>query len=228
MQSFAASCRMSNAAVCAGLAAFAALAVAAGYARKVVQKLADVETAVWYYADKVQAAEMRQDRSAGLQNDVSRKIMQAFEQCREKRGCSPEVFLQRRLQVAMESACRAAVLLGLADKQELFWKCSVLEAKLCLCRDWLLQLEDENLKNGCSIISKVIAGQLKMHPAAYPQTTFAEWKQLAETPAMQVFGMKPLLMQIEDRWHEVQALCAGSSKGSEQLRAAVQKVQHML
>ena len=95
---------MSNAAVCAGLAAFAALAVAAGYARKVVQKLADVETAVWYYADKVQAAEMRQDRSAGLQNDVSRKIMQAFEQCREKRGCSPEVFLQRRLQAAMESA----------------------------------------------------------------------------------------------------------------------------
>ena len=67
-----------------------------------------------------------------------------------------------------------------------------------------------------------------MHPAAYPQTTFEEWKQLAETPAMQVFGMKPLLMQIEDRWCEVQALCAGSSKGSEQLRAAVQKVQHML
>ena len=45
---------------------------------------------------------------------------------------------------------------------------------------------------------------------------------------MQVFGMKPLLMQIEDRWCEVQALCADSSKGSEQLRAAVQKVQHML
>ena len=36
---------MANAAVCAGLAAFAAFAVAAGYARKVVQKLADVETA---------------------------------------------------------------------------------------------------------------------------------------------------------------------------------------
>ena len=49
---------MANAAVCAALAAFAAFAAAAGYARKVVQKLADVEAAVWYYADKVQAAEI--------------------------------------------------------------------------------------------------------------------------------------------------------------------------
>ena len=142
------SSRMVGAAACAASAAFAAFAVAAAYARRVVQKLADVEAAVWFYADKVQAAEMRQDRAAGLQNDVSRKIMQAFEQCREGRGCSPELYLQRRLQAAMESACRAAVLLGVADKQELFWKCSVLEAKLCLCRDWPLQLEDESLKNG--------------------------------------------------------------------------------
>ena len=220
---------MATAAVCAALAAFVVFAAAASYARKVVQKLADVEAAVWYYADKVQAAEMRQDRSAGLQNDVSRKIMQAFEQCREGRGSSPEVFLQRRLQAAMESACRAAVLLGLADKQELFWKCSVLEAKLCLCRDWLLELEDEDLENGCSIFSRVIAGKLKMHPAACPQTTLAEWKVLVEAPAMQVFGMKPLRMQIEDRVYEVQALCLLSSNaGSEQLRAAVQKVQSML
>ena len=68
-----------------------------------------------------------------------------------------------------------------------------------------------------------------MHPAACPQTTFAEWKQLAETQAMQVFGMKPPRMQIEDRVYEVQALCrAGSSAGSQQPRAAVQKVQSML
>ena len=49
---------MATAAVCAALAAFVAFAAAASHARKVVQKLADVEAAVWYYADKVQAAEM--------------------------------------------------------------------------------------------------------------------------------------------------------------------------
>ncbi|CAE7774052.1 unnamed protein product, partial [Symbiodinium sp. CCMP2456] len=58
----------------------------------------------------------------------------------------------------------------------------------------------------------------------------AEWQQLAVGDGMQVFGLKPLLMQIEDRVQEVQTLCnAGSSAGSsEQLRAAVLKVQSML
>ena len=66
----------------------AAFAASAAYAaRRVVQKLSDVEIAVWFYADKVQAGEYRQDRAAGLQNDVSRKIMQAFQQCSEE-GCS--------------------------------------------------------------------------------------------------------------------------------------------
>ena len=74
---------MVGAALCAALAAIAAFAAAAAYAHRVLQKLADVEAAVWFYADKVQAGEFRQDRAAGLQNDVSRKIMQAFQQCRE-------------------------------------------------------------------------------------------------------------------------------------------------
>ena len=105
----------------------------------------------------------------------------------------------------------------------------MLEAKLCLCRDWLVQVEDASLQNGCSIFARVIAGQIQMHPAACPQTSIAEWQQLAATQGMQVFGLKPLRMQIEDRVQEVQALCsAGSSAGSQQLRAAVQKVQSML
>ena len=221
---------MVAAAACAASAAFAAFAAAAAFARRVVQKLEDVETAVWFYADKVQAADMRQDRSAGLQNDVSRKIMQAFEQCREECSSSPGLYLQRRLQAAMESACRAAVLQGAADQQELYWRCSVLESKLCLCRDWLVQVEDESLKNACTNFARVIAGGIQMHPAACPQTSIAEWQQLAGTQGMQLFALKPLRMQIEDRVQEVQALCReGSSAGSEQqLRAAVQKVQSML
>ena len=219
---------MLSAALCAMSAAFAASAAYA--ARRVVQKLSDVESAVWFYADKVQAGEYRQDRAAGMQNDVSRKIMQAFQQCSEEGcSCSPGLYLQRQLQAAMESAIRAAVLQGVADK-ELWWKCSVLEAKLCLCRDWLVQVEDESLKNGCSIFAKVIAGRIQMHPAACPQTRIAEWQQLAGSELMQAFGLKPLLMQIEDRVQEVQTLCnAGPSAGSsEQFRAAVIKVQSML
>ena len=47
---------------------------------------------------------------------------------------------------------------------------------------------------------------------------------------MQGFGLKPMVMQIEDRVQEVQTLYStGSSAGSNpQLRAAVQKVQSML
>jgi len=218
---------MLSAALCAMSAAFAASAAYA--ARRVVQKLSDVESAVWFYADKVQAGEYRQDRAAGLQNDVSRKIMQAFQQCSEQGNCNPGLYLQRQLQAAMESAIRAAVLQGVADK-ELWWKCSVLEAKLCLCRDWLVQVQNARLKNGCEIFAKVTAGRIQMHPAACPQTRIAEWQQLAVGDGMQVFGLKPLLMQIEDRVQEVQTLCnAGSSAGSsEQLRAAVLKVQSML
>eukprot|EP00439_Symbiodinium_sp_Y106_P037116 s3299_g4.t1 len=149
---------MLSAALCAMSAALAASAAYA--ARKVVKKLEDVEAAVWFYADKVQAGEFRQDRAAGLQNDV----------------------------------------------------------------------EDGDLKNGCSIFAAVVAGQIQMHPAACPQTTIAEWRQLAGTEAMQGFGLKPMVMQIEDRVQEVQTLYStGSSAGSNpQLRAAVQKVQSML
>ena len=50
----------------------AAFAAAAAYARRVVQQLADVESAVLFYADKVQAGEYRQDRAAGLQNDADK------------------------------------------------------------------------------------------------------------------------------------------------------------
>ena len=219
---------MLSAALCAMSAALAASAAYA--ARKVVKKLEDVEAAVWFYADKVQAGEFRQDRAAGLQNDVSREIMQAFQECRLTGGnCPAGLYLQRKLQAAMESSIRAAILQGVAD-QQLWWRCSVLEAKLCLCRDWLVQVEDGDLKNGCSIFAAVVAGQIQMHPAACPQTTIAEWRQLAGTEAMQGFGLKPMVMQIEDRVQEVQTLCStGSSAGSNpQLRPAVQKVQSML
>lgn len=168
---------MLSAALCAMSAALAASAAYA--ARKVVKKLEDVEAAVWFYADKVQAGEFRQDRAAGLQNDVSRKIVQAFQECRLTGGnCPAGLYLQRKLQAAMESSIRAAILQGVAD-QQLWWRCSVLEAKLCLCRDWLVQVEDGDLKNGCSIFAAVVAGQIQMHPAACPQTTIAEWRQLA-------------------------------------------------
>ena len=53
------------------------------------------------------------------------------------------LWLQRRLQSAMESAVRGALLVG-ADRQ-LYWRMQVFEAKLQIMRDFLQDAEDRAL-----------------------------------------------------------------------------------
>ena len=105
-----------------GAASAAMVAAVRKAADRIVEAVERVEHAVYHYSDAVSAAERRQDKSAGVRSDVARHIVQAVVQYDRAQSA---LWLQRRLQSAMESAVRGALLVG-AERQ-LYWRMQVFE-----------------------------------------------------------------------------------------------------
>ena len=118
-------------------------AAAAAMKQTVEDRMQGMEDAVYAVKTAVTAAELRQDRAGGLQNDVSRHAGQALQQYAAE--ASAVIWLQRRLQACMESSCRGAV--QLLAEPGTYWRLQMLEVKLVLCRDLLLQPEEAELQN---------------------------------------------------------------------------------
>ena len=135
-----------------GAASAAMVAAVKRAADRVVAAVEKVEEAVYSYSDAVAAAEMRQDKTAGCRSDVARHIVQAVVQYNRAHSA---LWLQRRLQSAMESAVRAAAMVG-AERQ-FYWRMQVFEAKLQITRDLLVEPTDP-----CSFAAKFRAAVCRL------------------------------------------------------------------
>ena len=196
-----------------GAASAAMVAAVKIAADRVVAAVEKVEEAVYSYSDAVMAAEMRQDKAAGCRSDVARHIVQALVQFNRAHSA---LWLQRRLQSAMESAVRAAATVG-AERQ-LYWRMQAFEAKLQIIRDLLVEPLDEERRNGVANLAALQQNSVQL---------FAEWQDLQNNQALQHFAMLPMRMQIEDRLAEIRSLMQDHEGVSGKL-AAIQKCREIL
>ena len=205
-----------------GAASAAMVAAVKIAADRVVAAVEKVEEAVHSYSDAVMAAEMRQDKAAGCRSDVARHIVQAVVQFNRAHSA---LWLQRRLQSAMESAVRAAATVG-AERQ-LYWRMQVFEAKLQIIRDLLVEPLDEECRNGVANLAALQQNSVQLFAGCFPSTMAAEWQGLQKDQALQHFAMMPMRMQIEDRIAEIRSLMQDHEGVSGKL-AAIQKCREIL
>lgn len=208
-----------------GAASAAMVAAVKKAADRVVEAVEKVEHAVYHYSDAVSAAERRQDKSAGCRSDVARHIVQAVVQYDRAQSC---LWLQRRLQSAMESAIRAAVMVG-ADRQ-LYWRMQVFEAKLQLIRDLLQDPTDAACRNGVENLAALQQNSVQLFAGCFPSTMAADWQGLQTNQSLQNFGMMPMKMQVQDRLEEIRSLMQdpATGEGSAGKLAAIQKCRAIL
>ena len=205
-----------------GAASAAMVAAVLKAADRVVAAVQKVEEAVYSYSDAVGAAERRQDKAAGCRSDVARHIVQAVVQYDRAHSA---LWLQRRLQSAMESAVRAAVMVG-AERQ-LYWRMQVFEAKLQIIRDLLQEPTDEACRNGVANLAALQQNSVQLFAGCFPSTTAAEWQGLQNNQSLQNIAMMPMRMQIEDRIEEIRNLMQ-DPEGSAGKLAAIQKCRQIL
>ncbi|CAE7244833.1 unnamed protein product, partial [Symbiodinium natans] len=184
---------------------------------KIEESLQGIEHAMAAVATAASAGEMRQDRAAGLQSDVSRHAGQALQQYSAE--VSAAIWLQRRLQACLESSCKITVQLR-ADGA-VYWRLQLLEVKLVLCRDLLLQPEEAALLNAVSNIRglQTPGGPLQIAAQLWRSTTHAEFVQMQQTAAVQAHGMQAIVVQITDRFAEVQSLLQTPAANAEETAA---------
>ena len=208
-----------------GAASAAMVAAVRKAADRIVEAVERVEHAVYHYSDAVSAAERRQDKSAGVRSDVARHIVQAVVQYDRAQSA---LWLQRRLQSAMESAVRGALLVG-AERQ-LYWRMQVFEAKLQIIRDLLQDPADDACRNGVANLGALQQGSVQLFAGCFPSTMAAEWQGLQNNQALQNFGMMPMKMQLQDRLEEIQSLMQfpGTGEASTAKLAAIQKCRAIL
>ena len=211
-----------SAVIVVGAASAAMVAAVQKAADRIVAAVEKVEEAVYSYSDAVGAAERRQDKAAGCRSDVARHIVQALVQYNRAHSA---LWLQRRLQSAMESAVRAAVMVG-AERQ-LYWRLQVFEAKLQIIRDLLQEPLDEACRNGVANLAALQQNSVQLFAGCFPSTRAAEWQGLQNNQALQNFGMMPMKMQIEDRLEEIRTLMQ-DPEGSAGKLAAIQKCREIL
>ena len=203
-----------------GAASAAMVAAVKRGADLIVEAVEKVETAVYHYSDAVGSAERRQDKRAGIRSDVARHIVQAVVQYDRAHSA---LWLQRRLQSAMESAVRGALLVG-ADRQ-LHWRMQVFEAKLQIMRDFLQDAEDRALRNGADNLAALQRGDVGLFAGCWPSMRAAEWAGLQNNQSLQNFGCMPMKMQIHDRLVMQEPR---DGEGSSAKLAAVQKCRAIL
>ena len=208
--------------VVAAAASAAMVAAVKRAADRVVAAVEKVEEAVYSYSDAVAAAEMRQDKAAGCRSNVARHIVQAVVQYNRAHSA---LWLQRRLQSAMESAVRAAAMVG-AERQ-LYWRMQVFEAKLQIIRDLLVEPTDEECRNGVANLAALQQNSVQLFAGCFPSTMAAEWQGLQNNQSLQHFAMMPMRMQIEDRIAEIRSLMQDPQGVAGKL-AAIQKCREIL